>query len=144
MPYYNELANYAEEFMKQGGNCCEAVVRAANKVWGLELAPEAIAATSLFKSGMGSGYTCGALVGMVMISGILKDRWGHPLNNKLAAELTSRFRAEFGSTCCREICKNRPFKEKIGRKGCINLTAKTAGILEELWTDVQKIKGSAD
>lgn len=144
MSYCSELSNCAEEFMKQGGNCCEAVVRSANKVWELDLAPEVIAATSLFKSGMGSGCTCGALAGMVMVSGILSDRWGHPLNNKLAAELTSRFRAEFGSTCCREICKNRPLKEKIGRKGCINLTAKTAGILEEVWADVQKLNRSAE
>lgn len=138
MAYGSEISNRAAEFMGQGDNCCEAVVRAANKVWDLELAPEAIAVTSLFKEGMDSGCTCGALVGMVMISGILKNRYGHPLKDKLAADLTSRFRAEFGSTCCRVICKRRPLWEKIGRKGCIVLTAKTAGILEEVWADVQK------
>ena len=132
------LSNRAEEFMKQGKNCCEAVVRAADTVWDLKLAPEAIEVTSLFKGGMGSGCTCGALVGMVMVSGILKNRYGHPLKDKLAADLTSRFRAEFGSTCCRVICKQRPLWEKIGRKGCIVLTAKTAGILEEVWADVQQ------
>lgn len=138
MAYGNELSKRAEEFMKQGDNCCEAVVRAADKVWGLKLAPESIAVTSLFKEGMDSGCTCGALVGMVMISGILKNRYGHPLKDKLAADLTSRFRAEFGSTCCRVICKQRPLWEKIGRKGCIVLTAKTAGILEEVWANVQQ------
>ncbi len=137
MAYGSEISNRAAEFMKQGDNCCEAVVRAANTVWGLNLAPEVIATASLFREGMDSGCTCGALVGMVMISGILKNRYGHPLNDKLAADLTSRFRAEFGSTCCRVICKQRSSWEKIGRKGCILLTAKTAGILEEVWADVQ-------
>ena len=138
MVYGCEIANRAAEFMVQGNNCCEAVVRAADKVWHLDLAPEAIAVTSLFKEGMDSGCTCGALVGMVMISGILKNRYGHPLNDKLAKDLTSRFRAKFGSTCCRVICKQRSLLEKIGRKGCIVLTAKTAGILEEVWADVRK------
>ncbi|OLN33200.1 C-GCAxxG-C-C family protein [Desulfosporosinus metallidurans] len=137
MGYGSELSNCAEEFMKQGDNCCEAVVRAANKVWNLELAPEAIAVTSLFKEGMDSGCTCGALVGMVMISGILKNRYGHSLNDKLAADLTSRFRTKFGSTCCRVICKQRSLWEKISRQGCIALTAKTAGMLEEVWADVR-------
>ena len=137
MAYGSEISNRAAEFMKQGDNCCEAVVQAANTVWGLKLAPEVIATASLFKEGMDSGCTCGALVGMVMISGILKNRYGHPLNDKLAADLTSRFRAEFGSTCCRVLSKQRSLSEKIGRKGCIVLTAKTAGILEEVWADVQ-------
>jgi len=132
----SELSDRAEEFMIKGKNCCEAVVRASNQVWDLKLAPEVIGSTSLFKEGMGSGCTCGALVGMVMISGILKNRYGHPLNDKLASDITSRFRAEFGSTCCRVICKQRSLWEKIGRKGCIVLTAKTAGILEEVWADV--------
>lgn len=137
MAYGSEISDLAAQFMGQGNNCCEAVVRAANKVWDLELPPEAIAVTSLFKEGMDSGCTCGALVGMVMISGILKNHYGHPLKDKLAANLTSRFRTEFGSTCCRVICKKRSVWEKIGRKGCIVLTAKTAGILEVVWADVQ-------
>lgn len=136
MAYSGELSKQAAEFMGQGDNCCEAVVRAANKVWDLELSPEVVAVTSLFKEGMGSGCTCGALVGMVMISGILKNRYGHPLQDKLAADLTTRFRAEFGSTCCRVICKKRSLWEKIGRKACSVLTAKTAGIMEEVWEDV--------
>lgn len=48
----SEISDCAAEFMVQGNNCCEAVVRAANKVWDLELAPEAIAVTSLFKEGI--------------------------------------------------------------------------------------------
>ena len=138
MAYSSEISDYAAEFMVKGKNCCEAVVRAANKVWDLKLAPEAIEVTSLFKEGMDSGCTCGALVGMVMISGILENRYGHPLKDKLATDLTSRFRIEFGSTCCRVICKRRSIWEKIGRKECIVLTAKTAGILEEVWADVYK------
>lgn len=124
--------------MKEGKNCCEAVLLAGNEVFNLKLNPETLAAGNMFQEGMASGCTCGALVGMVMVSGILHKRLPHPLGNKLSSKFHDRFKAEFGSTCCRVIRKSRPILEQFGKKACIDLSAKAAEMLVEEWQDLFK------
>lgn len=131
-----DAAELAKELMSTGRNCCEAVILTADKVWNLALPPEVLEAGFLFKEGMGSGCTCGALVGTVMISGILQARYGHPLGRQLGAHLHNRFKEAFGSTCCRVLCRNRPLTEKIGKRGCKILTGHTVEILLETWEEM--------
>lgn len=136
-----KASEIAREAMEGGSNCCEAVLTAANVVWDLNLSPDIFAAASLFKEGIGSGCTCGALVGMVMASGVLQKKLDLPKNEKLAAKLTKSFKQEFKSSCCVVLRKNLTFRDKLGNKGCINLTSKAAAIMVEEWGNVKGIDG---
>lgn len=128
-----KASELAGEAMRQGFNCCESVLTAANAIWDLNLSQDTFAAASLFKEGIGSGCTCGALVGMVMASGILRERLGLPKNEKLAARLHKRFKQEFKSSCCVVLRKNHTFNDRLGNKGCIRMTSRTAALLVEEW-----------
>jgi C_GCAxxG_C_C family probable redox protein len=115
--------------MKDGNNCCQSILLAAKRVWGIPIGDDILAAASLFGGGMGSGCTCGALAGMIMAAGIMDKNSCHPLGLKLAQQLHDRFKEEFGATCCRAIRKKQGAFHKIGNKACIELTAHTAQIL---------------
>ncbi|MDN5326460.1 MAG: hypothetical protein PWP41_1156 [Moorella sp. (in: firmicutes)] len=128
-----QASRLAAEAMARGHNCCEAVLLAADEIWHLNLAPDTMAAGALFREGMGSGCSCGALIGLVMVSGILFQRYGHPLGPRLSPYLYDRFKQEFGSSCCRVICKQRPLWGRVGKKACRDLTARTATLMVEIW-----------
>jgi C_GCAxxG_C_C family probable redox protein len=123
----------AKSKMDAGYNCCEAVLMACGECFNLDLPPEVFAAGQLFGGGIKSGCVCGALTGMVMAAGILHRKYPHPLGNELAPTLHKRFQEQFGSTCCRVICSRRTYFEKIGNRGCKELTGATAAILCEMW-----------
>jgi len=129
-----KASQIAEQTMKKGGNCCEAVLAAANAVWGLNLDEDVLASAVFFEEGMNSGCTCGALVGMIMVSGILHKKRSHPLGEMLPKRLHDRFKEEFGSTCCRVILNRRPILQKMRSKAaCIALTSRAAAMLAEEW-----------
>lgn len=128
-----KASELAGEAMRQGFNCCESVLTAANAIWALNLSQDTFAAASLFKEGMGSGCTCGALVGMVMASGIYRARLGLSKDEKFAAKLHKRFKQEFKSSCCVVLRKNQTFIDRIGSKGCIRMTSRAAALLVEEW-----------
>jgi C_GCAxxG_C_C family probable redox protein len=115
--------------MKDGNNCCQSILLAAEGIWGIHIGDDILAASSLFGRGMGSGCTCGALVGVIMVAGIMRKNSNTPLGSELAQQLHDRFKEEFGSTCCRAIRKKRGIFKNIGNKACIELTAHTAQIM---------------
>lgn len=132
----SRASDIATEAMNTGHNCCEAVLMAANRIWNLGLSEDVMNAGLLFEEGMGSGCSCGALVGLVMVSGVLSRRYSHPLGEKLAPHLHEMFKGQFGSPCCRVICRNRPWLEKISKKGCKKLTGTTASLMVKVWEEV--------
>jgi C_GCAxxG_C_C family probable redox protein len=127
--------NTAKEAMNNGYNCCQAVLIAAQEIWGLELAPGVLEMGQLFGKGIGSGCTCGALTGLVMVSGLLDHRYPHPLGPQLSTFLHQRFKESFGSTCCRVICSRRNPLDKLNNRGCKKLTGTTASLLVEVWEE---------
>lgn len=128
-----QASEIAGEAMQRGSNCCEAILIAANTIWDLDLSQDTFAAASLFKEGMGSGCACGALVGMVMASGIYRARLGLSKDEKFAARLHKRFKQEFKSSCCLVLLKNQTLLERLGNMGCISMTSKAAALLVEEW-----------
>lgn len=128
--------NTAKIAMESGLNCCEAILSTVEQVWPNHLSKDSLAAAALFGEGMGSGCTCGALVGMIMASGILGKSYPHPLGKSLSKHLNNCFKQEFGSACCLVIKKNRPVWQRLGRQACINLTARSAAMLVEEWEGV--------
>jgi len=131
-----KASGIAREAMEKGDNCCEAVLLTANEIWRLDLSPDTIAAGLFFREGMDSGCSCGALVGLLMVSGILSQQYSHPLGKKLPSYLCDKFKDRFGSSCCRVICHRRPLWERAGKKGCLALTGDTAAMLVEVWEEV--------
>ncbi|NPV92769.1 MAG: hypothetical protein HPY50_18540 [Firmicutes bacterium] len=123
----------AREAMDSGLNCCQAVMAAAEEVFKINLGPEAHAMGSLFREGMGSGCACGALVGLVMVSGVIARDHPHPAGAGLPALIQKRFIERFGSSCCRVIRSKRSPLEKLGNRACKKLTETTAGLMVELW-----------
>lgn len=131
-------AESAREFMKKTKNCCESILRTADRIWELNLSEETLAGTKYFRVGMGSGCACGALSGLIMISGILAQRYPHPRGDKLAAELYGKFVKQFGSSCCRVIRGKMTMVDRITNKECERLTAAAACIMVEAWDEVIK------
>lgn len=121
------------EHMKKGYNCCESVLYAASQILNMRLNEETYGAASLFSRGMGSGCTCGALVGMLMFSGIICEKYKIGQGEAIAQRLHTEFSRIFGSTCCRVLRKKHGFWQNIGNAGCIELTAQAAGILIKVW-----------
>lgn len=132
----SERSQIAEEEMRAGHNCCQSVLLAARRIWDITVDDNMIAAAAYFREGMGSGCTCGALVGMIMAAGILNRYYPHPDAAKISQHLHDQFKNEFGSTCCRVIKKRRPVLQRIGKKACIELTGKTVGMLCAAWEGV--------
>ncbi len=126
----------ASNEMRNGLNCCQAILFTAGKLWNIPVDENVMAMASLFAEGMDSGCTCGALVGMIMASGLIKQSYSHPSGDKLAFRIHDRFKQEFGSVCCSSIKAERSILEKIGRKGCVKLTGRAAEILAEEWDGV--------
>lgn len=132
----SKVSQIAREEMESGNNCCQAVLLAARKAWGIPVGEDLLAAAKLFGGGMGSGCSCGALTGMIMAAGIMNRYHPHPDSAKLPQQLHDQFKQEFGSTCCRVIKKRRSVIDKIGKKACVELTGKTAGILFAAWEGI--------
>ncbi|MEN6327734.1 MAG: C-GCAxxG-C-C family protein [Syntrophomonas sp.] len=125
----------AMQEMKNGCNCCQAVIVSACQVWDLEIPEGILDAASLFGEGMHSGCSCGALTGMIIVSG-LKARGLPDVNGEqIANQVHERFKTAFGATCCRAIKKKRSPWERIGKRACIELTGQAAGILVQLWKE---------
>lgn len=127
------IESRAAHYFSKGYNCCQSVLLAANDTWDLRISPDLITAGRFLEHGMGSGSTCGALVGAQMALGILNERMRTILTNKSAHQLYEEFFKTFESCQCRELRKKQSFADRIGYKGCKRITLVTGGILYELW-----------
>ncbi|MGI6648829.1 MAG: C-GCAxxG-C-C family protein [Bacillota bacterium] len=132
----SKAARIAQEQMKCGHNCCQSVIIAASQVLAVPVGEDILAAASLFGGGMGSGCTCGALAGMIMVSGVLERHSSHPLGPKLSGLLHDIFKQQFGATCCRVIKKKRHVLQNIGNRACIELTGQAVEMLVREWEGV--------
>ena len=105
---------YAAELFLKGYNCTQAVVVAFCDVTGLE-ADFAARLASPFGGGMGRmREVCGAVSGMLMVTGLLYgyETPGDDVSKKAlytqVQALAAQFREQTGSIICREILKNPP------------------------------------
>lgn len=131
--FQTKIENQAVHYFSKGYNCCQSQLLAANDLWKLNLDQAIISAGRFFQHGMGSGSTCGALVGAQMVLGILDARYGTKLSNKYARQLFEEFDQTFGTTDCHGLRKKQSLSDKIGYKGCKKITFITAGIFFEFW-----------
>lgn len=96
-----------ENYLDQGYNCAEAVLRTANGQYGLGLDEKALYTAGGFGGGMGTGSCCGALCGCIealgaaMLEGRARDCEGF---REECAQLVHEFEEALGSQMCRELC----------------------------------------
>ncbi len=130
------LETQTARYFDEGYNCCQSILLATNDAWNLGIDPMIISAGQFFRHGMGSGSTCGALIGAQMALGILNERYGTQLKIKSAHTLYNEFVSVLESTDCRDLRKKQSFRDKLSNKGCKVITQTTSGILCEFWESI--------
>jgi len=134
---YMENINYdladkqAQQFMKEGKNCCQAVLMTAGDVWDIQLPPGFVEAAGYMGAGMQSGCVCGALSGLIMAAGLFRQKNQLPEKSKPGQELHDLFCKEFGASCCRVLRNKRGIMDKIGGHFCRELTGRATVLLLE-------------
>ncbi len=124
-----EMKKRAGELFTQGFNCCESVLKAGIEALALDLPENAHLLGKFYGGGIaGTGCICGALAGGVMVLGMAA---GQEKNGaKLAERFKKDFIAQFGSSCCRVLRKQQSIIEKHNGKKCGEITAFSAGLLQ--------------
>ena len=137
-------AEQAAKLFYDGYNCAQAVALAFCDLTGLEETMTAKMASS-FGGGMGRmREVCGAVSGMLLVTGILYGYTEDVGTAKkehyaLVQELAGKFREKAGSIVCREILKNPPSdpvpsprtEEYYAQRPCVRMVYLAAAILEE-------------
>ena len=140
-------AEQAAKLFVEGYNCAQAVALAFCDLTGLDETLTAKMASS-FGGGMGRmREVCGAVSGMLLVTGIL---YGYAEDvgtvkkehYTLVQELAGQFREAVGSIICRDILKNPPSdpvpsprnEEYYAQRPCVRMVYTAANILEEYIT----------
>ncbi len=112
-------------------NCSETVLHAADRVYGLNLPPEALKLAAGFGGGMGIEKTCGGLTGGVMaLSAIFVKKSAHEGEycKELTSEFLSRVTEEMGSLDCDYLKEH--YRDDV--TGCTPTVEKIVVILEAI------------
>lgn len=137
-------AEHAAQLFVDGYNCAQAVAMAFCDLTGLDESLTAKMASS-FGGGMGRlREVCGAVSGMLLVTGILYGYTEEVGTNKkdhytLVQQLAGQFREKNDSIICREILKNPPSdpvpsprtEEYYAQRPCVRMVYSAASILEE-------------
>lgn len=121
--------NLARSLKKSGYNCCESVVLAYKDV--LDLDEETLKSLSLpFGTGIGASTkgTCGAIVGAVMVLGLLSKDNNKSKVNADARFIIISFKERNKSTICFEL---KGIETKVVLRECIDCVADAVEFLEE-------------
>lgn len=125
------LKERATEYYKQGYNCAETIIRAANDEYNLGMDDTAMRLTAGFGGGMGCGKACGALCGGVCaISAQKVDTMAKktPDLRPTTTALVAAFNRILGDT----ECKNLMMKYKSPESGCLNTVLLACEALESV------------
>ncbi len=102
----------ANEYHKQGYNCCQSVLAAFSDLTGLE-EQACMNLGAGFGAGAGTGELCGAVSGAVMVLGLLTPvdpadpAGGKKRTIGLSKTLQANFRETFGALRCQELLKRQ-------------------------------------
>lgn len=120
-----QVADEAEGFYRSGKmHCAEAVLASVRKRFAPQLPEEVVQMAAGFGGGSGAGCICGAVSGGTMALGLVMAG-DKKAASAMTRELHKWFKDQYGATCCKILTTH-------GKKGCVNLTATTAGKVAEL------------
>ena len=127
-----EKASYY--YLDLGKSCAEAILLAANEVYGLGLSESEIQLFAGFRTGMGCGSTCGALAGAM---GVLSRMYGQREDfNPLCAQFVDKFQKKLA--CGTIECTPLAAKYKTPETRC---TAAVALCAEALSAFIDHLEG---
>ncbi len=124
----------ALKYFKEGYSCSESVLKAAvdNNLISEHLIPVG----TVFSAGISSGCLCGAAAAGEIIIGAIKGRNDisqSPVEAKtLAKEFLTRFKNNYGATCCRVLSAKYDFASPERKQHCSNMVSGACEILEDL------------
>ncbi|OFW62624.1 MAG: hypothetical protein A2Y74_07775 [Actinobacteria bacterium RBG_13_63_9] len=152
--FRKEAQERAYKYERDFHGCSQAVLGTFQELLDMEDALLFKAAGPLC-AGLGSGKSCGALTGGVLVLGMVhgrarleEGRGGLLKGFVLAQALVKRFEQEFGSTTCYEIsgvdwtdgeAVKRSLSNQAGEK-CFQLVGKTAAMVADLLVDEDREK----
>jgi C_GCAxxG_C_C family probable redox protein len=152
--FIKEAQDRAYKYERDSHGCSQAVLGTFQELLDMEDALLFKAAGPLC-AGLGSGKTCGALAGGVLVLGMVHGRarleegpQGLRKGFALAQALVKRFENEFGSTSCYEIsgvdwtdreAVKRSMSSQAGER-CFQLVGKTAAMVAELLVETTEEK----
>ncbi|MDF2484571.1 MAG: GCAxxG family protein, partial [Herbinix sp.] len=124
-----KIKTTAENYYRNGEfYCSEAIVKTVKDEFDFPISDEIVAMASGFPVGMGgSGCTCGAISGGIMVLGLFFGRT-EPKDVKvnkameLSKELHDLFRTRHKTLCCRVLTKNMTLGSPEHMEQCINFT----------------------
>jgi C_GCAxxG_C_C family probable redox protein len=104
------LVEDAVNYFRDGLYCSEAILHAFNGHYELGISDDILKIATGFGVGLGgSKCSCGSLTGGVMVLSLVFGRSGADQSDAAAvsavAELYSKFKKEFGASCCRVLTK---------------------------------------
>jgi C_GCAxxG_C_C family probable redox protein len=128
-----KIKTTAENYYRNGEfYCSEAIVKTVKDEFDFPISDEIVAMASGFPVGMGgSGCTCGAISGGIMVLGLFFGRT-EPKDVKvnkameLSKELHDLFRTRHKTLCCRVLTKNMTLGSPEHMEQCINFTGEVA------------------
>lgn len=131
-----EIEDKAFEYHDSGLHCAEAVFRAVGEAYSDGFNQDLIRMATAFGAGLGRTHkeACGALIGGVMVLGLLYGRseagadWGRAA--ELAADLRQRFLEEYGTTACAVLLLDFHPQENMTR--CKRVSGRVAGLVSDL------------
>ena len=128
-----QIRKTAEAYYRNGDfYCSEAIVKTLIDAFEIEVSDDVIKMASGFPVGIGgTGCTCGALSGGIMIIGLVFGRTAakDPAVNdamRLSAKLHDTFIAQHKTTCCRVLTKGMTKGSAEHMQQCISFTGEMA------------------
>ena len=121
-------------------NCSEAIIRAANDYYGLQISDDDLKMFGSYGGGMFSGYICGVICAGVAVLGkmIIQENARREQSEvrPLFQKLTRRFKEELGGISCPEL-KPKYFSKETA---CWTTVKLGAEILEKTIEEIRKEK----
>ena len=112
------MRKLAVEFYNEGYSCSQSILKAAEIVYKVKVPEESINMCKGVGSGFGAGNLCCALIGGVMVFGLLFDE---------------------GTTKCMRLRLFDAFRQKYGSIQCAALTRQVKGDCDQLVADTAEI-----
>lgn len=118
------------DYYREGYNCCESIIMAANKKYKLNLNKDILKIASPINNGMGVGSLCSAIIGGVMIIGYIFEKNISPEHtpiNHIRMEFIDNVSCKLRAINCSQICKNF-----ISENNCTEVISIIADVLDRV------------
>ena len=134
------VAEDSVKYFRDGLYCSEAILKAFNEHYHLELPDQILKIATGFGVGLGgSKCSCGSLTGGVMVLSLVFGRV-HPEESEQeafdnAAKLHNDFKKQFKATCCRVLTKPVEWGSPEHHQYCEQFVRRAAEITDSILAD---------